>query len=247
MMTFFTIFAVLLCGYSAAISQEAAQPEQTVDDRLNEFGIQALDYSGAIFINQVGNDNQTSIRQIGTDNTAAVAINGNQNGNNSSELFQENALNSSVVIVDGDNNNFNVNQTGNAGTNTMRLGQVGDFNIATIEQSALPFATNTANLTQVGTRNNVTMEQYATVSGLGNQVNLFQAGIDNDAILYQDGGNNNINAAQLGNNVDATLTQFGVDNNLSTLQAGDNLNLGITQYGNTSMTIIQTNFFTIGN
>lgn len=44
-----------------------------------------------------------------------------------------------------------------------------------------------------------------------------------------------------------TLEQFGVGNNLSTLQSGNNLNLGVTQNGGASSTIIQTNFFTIGN
>lgn len=247
--TLLSIVAIFFGGISLSFAQEepVVQEDTSVLDRLNEFEVISEDFSSAIFIEQVGNDNETSIRQIGSDNTAAVAINGNLNGANSNEILQENAVNDAAIIIDGDNNNFNVKQGGTLGVNVLKLGQVGDFNIATIEQSAVQLTSNEANLTQIGTRNNVTIEQYASVAGFGNEINLFQAGVDNDATFYQDGGNNLINSSQLGTNVDATFEQFGVDNSLSTLQAGNNLNLGITQYGGTSMTVIQTNFFTIGN
>jgi hypothetical protein len=251
--TFLSVIAILAGSMSLSFAQvepdpqPIAQEEPTVFDRLNEFEVISEDFSNAIFIEQVGNDNETTINQIGSDNTAAVAINGNLNGSNSNEILQENAFNDAAIIIDGDNNNFNVKQGGPLGVNVLKLGQVGDFNIATAEQSAVQLASNEANLTQIGTRNNITFEQYATVAGLGNEINLFQTGVDNDATFYQEGGNNQINSAQLGTNVDATFEQFGVDNSLSTLQAGNNLNLGITQYGGTSMTVIQTNFFTIGN
>lgn len=253
-LTFLSVFAFLLSGMSLSTAQELpsqetpeVQEEPSILDRLNEFEVISEDFTNAIFINQVGNDNQTSIRQIGADNTAAVAINGNQNGAVSNEILQQDAFNDAGIIIDGDNNNFNVKQGGTLGTNFLRLGQVGDFNLATVEQSAVQFASNNTNLSQVGTRNNATIEQFATVAGFGNQVTLFQAGVDNDATFSQTGGDNNIDSAQLGNNVDATFEQFGVDNNISSLQAGNNLNLGVTQYGGASATIIQTNFFTIGN
>ncbi|MCC3859755.1 hypothetical protein [Pseudemcibacter aquimaris] len=226
---------------------EPVEPDVSeVQEEFSDFVGKSENFSQAVYINQLGNDNRTNIQQQDGDNTAHVSITGNNNGADGVEgqITQKNATNTASVIVVGDRNDFDISQDGLGGTNKTSLYQSGTDNDALIEQSSVLSSTNSAELWQVGNGNQLTVNQVNAVAAYNNEVRLFQDGTDNSATLTQNGGNNTINATQVGDTVSATFTQNGFDNTLISRQDGTNLNYGITQDGGATISIIQTNTFT---
>jgi Curlin associated repeat len=170
-----------------------------------------------VFISQIGDSNQASVKQSAPNAYARIDQNGNSN--------------------DAD-----VAQQG-TGAAYLKAAQTGDGNFARVQQSGS--GQNVAYVTQSGNGNWLWSSQDA-LGAIRNGAQLTQNGDNNDMLLYQGGSDNLAKLTQDGDGNGMTAVQLGDGNRLAWTQSGNNLSdLKITQYGGSTQTgqllITQTN------
>lgn len=161
---------------------------------------------------------------------------------NDADVVQTAANAYAKITQNGDSNDADVAQTG-AGTAYAEASQSGTGNFARVQQSGsgqnVLYAMQDGNNNWMWSSQNSTGAIFSgaqmTQTGNRNDMELYQDGSDNLALLTQDGNNNGMTAVQIGEGNRLTWTQDG--NNLSDLQ--------VTQTGGSAtggqLMITQTN------
>lgn len=167
-----------------------------------------------VFVTQIGDGSRADISQQNADSFARVLQNGN---NNETDLAQNgDAPHRAQIAQDGDGNRIAAEQDGE-GAIDLSLAQDGDGNSAIVLQREMSATDQTS-------------------------AAILQRGNGNTIILAQDGTNNSAELDQFGNDNSMTATQLNSGNRLAWSQSGNGLaDLEVVQTGNGNLQITQSN------
>lgn len=219
-------------------------------------------------IEQVGPDNlaivsssgrsTANINQTGRGNTATIITDGRGNGELSGTIDQNGDNNETLGTIEGDDNQYIVEQTSSGAANIANFSQLGSQNDIDIVQDATGLTegfANSAEVLQTGLGNYASLDQTALNSGVSfysNMAKITQDGEDNLASSTQNGNNNRSEQEQVGDNNVSNILQTGDDNLAIHRQFGDNLSVPdyyggtqIQQTGGASVKIEQYDAFTM--
>ncbi|QNI04634.1 hypothetical protein HXW73_17700 [Halomonas sp. SH5A2] len=207
--------AIALAMSASALAQTPTEPASPEFDNsrstINSMAGSSYDGSGLgndSFIDQNGDDNETSVIQWGTqisriqqdgnDNTAGVIQDDVVGGSSTGENY-------SLIMQEKDGNQAYVNQLGQENDSIIDQGRSGSNN-----------AYNYADVDQDGYRNDSWVEQ----DGYDNLSMVTQFGSLNDSYVKSLGNYNETHTMQHGNELDSDIISAGDDNYTDVLQIG---------------------------
>ncbi len=237
---FLNIFLSLIFFSALCVAQAQTLPQHLVDQ------IEALSFNTFVPIEEGGEADATR-------NASSLDVSGDENGSVLGEISQQGGGNTTLLIIDGDANNFNINQNSAGAQNVSGVVQAGADNSAIINQDATGLIEGQANLvliSQDGMNNSANIEQLAVSASaisFSNSATVTQIGNGNTATTHQNGVNNRTVQTQEGDNNLSEILQLGNDNLAVHEQFGDNLSLpdgvygtvGIEQFGGATIIIQQ--------
>ena len=211
-------FAVL--GLPAIAQEDTTPPPPVIAEQS------AQNSSAAIF--QSGPENAAKIEQSGSYMHANVLVNGARNNGSGLDedentIKQTGAGSEASVRVFGDDNSFDIRQSGGEGrslaNNRADVMIIGNNSSTTLSQENMLGDTfsNFADISQIGSGNIATVIQNTSTDVLSAEAIISG---QNSVILEQDGLNHT-----------ATITQTGADNLVSLTQKGESHEASITQTG----------------
>lgn len=153
-------------------------------------------------------------------------------------ITQQNADSLAQVVQDGDANQLDLDQNGNA-PHRAQIAQDGNSNTVAAEQDG-DGATDLV-LAQEGDANTAVLLQRELSSAGETSAAVLQRGNGNTIILAQDGSDNTTRLDQVGDGNTMTATQLNSSNRLEWSQTGDGLaDLQIVQTGNGNLQVTQS-------
>jgi len=180
----------------------------------------------------IAQDGSVLIQQTGDQNGASIEIVGTGNGQAEGSIVQTGDGAYAEVYIEGDDNNFRVEQTGGGVAYGAVYGSDNSFSIDQINTQSDAYL-NYASVLQSGNGNSADVTQQVEVAGGGlNQAYSYQYGNQNNAELTQSGINNTGTVSQTGDDNNAILNQVGTNNTGSVIQNGDGLSGELNQIGN---------------
>jgi hypothetical protein len=264
---------------SIIVEQEGYNNNTTTVNQFGDYSIFQLTQSvlgggdnNSLKIDQSGSANSANIIQKGFGNTINLTQNSNdiffadqefhntaeinQNGfGNILTLVQDGSGNQYYSILDGNDNNIQVNQTGDNGFfRTQSI--MTDLSTITVDQTSLSSQISinqsfvflsSIQLSQSGAYSDVFIDQFDLTDS---KINLVQSGGEyNNFSISQNGNNNTIDgvelgiaAMQIGSNNITNLVQSGGENIIKLYQQGDNNLVQISQSGTGNIASISLNF-----
>ena len=249
--TAFKALKFILCSGVMAGSAQMASAQNNSFDNGGTVNIEQVGPENLAIVSSNGR-NTANITQTGSGNTATIISDGRGNGELSGDIDQDGDNNTTMGTIEGDDNQYIVEQRSSGASNKTNFSQLGSQNEIDIIQNAAGLTdglANSAEVLQTGIGNYAALNQTALIGGVGfysNIATVTQDGDDNLATSTQSGDNNRSEQVQVGDKNVSNILQTGDDNTAIHRQFGDSLTLPdylegtqIEQNGGATITVEQ--------